>query len=1048
MISASYAPIIEAARECYDLGYMPVPVLEKAPVFIPGYQQFSTGERSRPEWGEIESWFINNPTHDGFALCCGTQHFVDGKPYRLIGLDVDLRDTDACMDIMKSIPPSTAVKKGSKGFTAFYLVEEDQANSHKLAGVYDWLAKKKVTVMPPSRHPDLPQNAVYEWIDPVYLSPIRDQSMVMPAPHLLPTFDEDDYEQMREACEEYVPEIETQVATITREWDGSYDQEPCSAGWINDQLMLNFGWLQKLLNAADVPYDVKAGKVTAVPFMRDSYYDQGPSAGQVKPLTDRKFNWHFVPVGWCGTRGGIKDHGDDEGGRGWTPLDVIAALTTGEDIRGQAKVPDAIWRAGMEIVEPDSHVLDDELWKGIIDAFEAAQAEREQVAMQEAAIREAQRQEAKIEARAEEMRAEAARQEAEAENHGDGLAEIFESDDINVRDRKIEGDVYVGAIGPVPRDIIESAPGLIGLITQDLRRRYPTTPPSLFVITALMMVSTLAARRYESFTPKRLSLNLYSVVLGTTGIGKGEVVSYLDKLFAELEKVQDKRLWVADRNELGRYAMHENDQIIGPNVQIWDPNGGGTPVIDVISQDSWAPPGDEPVDPVAPPAPAGPIGKFSEPGINPMTLAPYRFKNVFEMMQGPGNFTGDSGFIGSLYSCASRLFFIDEFGSKFGVAVKQDDANNPSWFASARELMYRTKTKPKAYGMGSENKNTMLKKSLVDVSPSLFGVSTPEQFTRGLSDNLTEDGTLNRYLLFQEQRPKKKAMSDDEGARTRFAQRGDRAPIPDEIIAGLVEVLTRGIAEPGMVDDFLAANAGGKSYKHMMEHVIFSGAAVPDEGRIEVTFEGRAIWSDLYGTEIGNFIHRFMSDYEDRIERAYAADDHYTGNALVRGSELTLRVAVMAAVAEGRSEMSLANLEWAHGLVAASVQNLVAMTNSHMVSERSKDEERLLSLIEKAYLEHWKLPGGRKRLDVYCGGSQVSLGKIRRAFFNNKGEDRTRFNNALRTLVQSGDVAEPTEVREPGSDKPIKCVMSQALWDRVLETYTEKAAAERAATGQ
>lgn len=995
--------ILDAARASYDLGYIPVPVRGKAP-FIPGWSDYSMKNKPRPKWAEVETWFREPNT--GFALLCGTPHVVDGVTYRLLGLDIDLHDHDACMDIMRQIPVTPSVKRGSKGFTAFYLVPEDMAKRGGVRAAYDYLAKGSVTVMPPSMHPD-PDVGEYTWRNAQYLSEVGDGRMA--APHELPIFDEDAHEQMMEAVEEHIPEPVIEVPK--REYDGS---EPvyCSTAWINNELVKHENmrvWLPELLDAARIKHEItKSGKILTVNPTR-----QGGKAGD--DMDARSLHWHFTADGVEGRNSSIVDFGVP--GSTWTPLDAIAAIATGEDIRGGA-VPDDIYDMGLRYADPELYtcIKDDAGWEVFVQANAAAALARSEAAA-------AAKRETLIDARAAELKA----AKAEAEEWTGKVAtaeEVLAGDESNIRDRRIEAEIDVKAIGPVPKRVVDEAPGVIGLIVKDLQRRHPDTPASMFLIYGMNMVATMAARRFEAFTPKTLPLNVYSIQLGTTGIGKGEVVGYNDRLWQELEKVNDPRFMVAKLSPILRYKMHRDHDaqdeaaLIGPK-RMWH-SAGAAPTEE----------GGEAVG-----------GGWQEE--HPTSAKKPLLESVFALLAGPSDFTGDSGFVNSLYKGASRLYFSDEFGSKFESAVRQADSNNPSWFASARELFYRFRRRPKAYSQGSIDKQTLLDEDLFEVSPTIFGVSTPQQFTRALTDRLTEDGTLNRYLLFQEQRPKRIEMTVDERRKKRFSASGDRDPIPTEIIDGLSEILIRKLPPPGLVPSMI--HKGGFMYDHPLEYVIFSGARVPDKYRVEITFEGRT-WQELYGSEIGDYIDDLIFQYEERIEKAYAEDDHYTGNALVRGAELTLRCAALAAIGDGRDTVTIADLQWAEELARASVNNLIAMTNTQMTSQRTKDEQRFLDLIRKGYREVYQLEGGRKRLPVY-GEGMISLPKLRRAFFNNKSEDHTRFNSVVRSLVQARIIQEPFDQVVAGSKRPVSVTTYAEAWDETGAEYVELQAQEKAQAG-
>lgn len=96
------------------------------------------------------------------------QHNIGILPGELSGIiafDFDY-DVDNLQDkILKIIPDSPVKKKGAKGFTAFYQYNGEKSRSFRKDGktVLDILSDGKLTIMPPSLHPE---GMEYTWVDP------------------------------------------------------------------------------------------------------------------------------------------------------------------------------------------------------------------------------------------------------------------------------------------------------------------------------------------------------------------------------------------------------------------------------------------------------------------------------------------------------------------------------------------------------------------------------------------------------------------------------------------------------------------------------------------------------------------------------------------------------------------------------------------------------------------------------------------------------------------------------------------------------------------
>jgi hypothetical protein len=238
----------------------------------------------------------------------------------VVAVDVDTDDPALCAALAAVIPESPIMKRGQKGFTAFYRGgPEIKAAAFNVNNerVVDLLAHGKQTVVPPTIHPDTGQP--YQWIG---------DALETVSPDALPELTPDIAERIAEALEPfgYAP---TQTPRAQGDGYGHSIWRDLNARALQD--------LDQWVPALDLPKLKRTSRgYVAVPFWRPS--------NRGRPTHQRNPNLKI-------TTSGIKDFHD--GDRGYTPIDlVMAALGCGLDFADQ-------WlRERLGFQEPDLYGLE------------------------------------------------------------------------------------------------------------------------------------------------------------------------------------------------------------------------------------------------------------------------------------------------------------------------------------------------------------------------------------------------------------------------------------------------------------------------------------------------------------------------------------------------------------------------------------------------------------------------------------------------------------------------------------------------------------------
>jgi hypothetical protein len=306
------SPFSQVADRLIAAGYTPIPIIprDKAPgeyvggrwTFMRGWNNYS---KRKPEQFKFDIWKKWPDANVGITL--GTP--VGG--YQLIAIDFDTDDHGELQALQSQLPPSRMVKRGMRGYTAFYRAGNDVRTKRymipvppapgeepKKRCVLEILTgnQPRQTVMPPSIHP---HGRAYSWETSESIVPIGD----------LPVLADYHFEQLEDTLEHLGWNGELagprRDHATKRTSDDDSNVEICRE--VNDRALANLNAWVPVLNLHRLRK--RSGGYSAVAHWRES--------GTGRPLEQRKRNLSIY-------RTGISDFGDD---RRYTPLDLTMAAT-------------------------------------------------------------------------------------------------------------------------------------------------------------------------------------------------------------------------------------------------------------------------------------------------------------------------------------------------------------------------------------------------------------------------------------------------------------------------------------------------------------------------------------------------------------------------------------------------------------------------------------------------------------------------------------------------------------------------------------------------
>lgn len=265
----------------------------------------------------------------------------------------------------------------------------------------------------------------------------------------------------------------------------------------------------------------------------------------------------------------------------------------------------------------------------------------------------------------------------------------------------IEGRVN-RAMGPLPLEAFESAPGFIGRCAREVLRNSPRMPKTMALLTAISTASALAARRYVGETyGGTLQLTTYVCAMSETGGGKDRAIDFGARLMDACANLDDPRCHIFDY--------------------------GGNPADRLDMKKAGA--------------------SMPAPG---MTV------NAMRAVLAAADMTGDSAFISALWRCACPWFRFDEFGSVFASLTGSKNRSVPVSTLIRKYYSMKELDVPKQYAI-NETVGDKLRKCreqpLRFPAPVIFGVTTPEQMYNALDERMNEDGTINRFIIAHEDAP-------------------------------------------------------------------------------------------------------------------------------------------------------------------------------------------------------------------------------------------------------------------------------------------------------
>lgn len=153
------------ASKYHELGLPVIPLEGKSPkgTSLIGWQKYSDEPLSTYQ---LDQWTSDLP-YNNIGLVLGKQSGV-------VAFDLDQESPEVLKAYEKCIPKSPVIKKGKKGFTAFYRFQNQQnakIMDNNRNTVVDFLCDRRQTVLPPSVHPET--GTEYTWLTPDTLLDIK-----------------------------------------------------------------------------------------------------------------------------------------------------------------------------------------------------------------------------------------------------------------------------------------------------------------------------------------------------------------------------------------------------------------------------------------------------------------------------------------------------------------------------------------------------------------------------------------------------------------------------------------------------------------------------------------------------------------------------------------------------------------------------------------------------------------------------------------------------------------------------------------------------------
>jgi hypothetical protein len=284
----------ENAPKLAGMGYFPVPVVpanvtylrKKSPAV---FDRIQNRYFNLADWPTLEAPIAAPQPGANIGVRCGAG---------LVGIDCDTEE--AARKFAESFPASPVIKKGQRGFTAFFRADFDVPSTqffhadHRLA--VEVLSFGKQSVVPPSIHPDTKRP--YEWTN--------GRSLYDTPPSDLPPLPSDYRERllaMGLVSEKVKPE---RFDPETGEVQNGFGDNPCAE--LNAAALSNLpAWVPELLPDAKR----RKGRYPAY----DAVNPSRPSTTG-RPYEQRKRNLGIVSTG-------IKDFGI---GKSYSPLDLVMAV--------------------------------------------------------------------------------------------------------------------------------------------------------------------------------------------------------------------------------------------------------------------------------------------------------------------------------------------------------------------------------------------------------------------------------------------------------------------------------------------------------------------------------------------------------------------------------------------------------------------------------------------------------------------------------------------------------------------------------------------------